>query len=806
MKESHRNLLSLAVLLLCTVVFFNGFLFRSQAFMATEILESDPLFKGVFPSNAQNFQMGDITALVYPREQFYNHALHEGKIRLWNPHLFCGFPYLTDGRTGMFYPPRIVFHSFFNVETSLSLLMILHIFMAGAGMFFLARSFNYSHRASLLASLIWAFSGTASCWLEFTEVLYISSYFPWILLFLRKSFLQKNLYMAMVAGVLLGLYHLVAQFQFSLYLMFFILAYIIYSLIIRETEWRGVFLSMLTAGLFAGGISAVQMMPTIQMLGEAQRVTFTWKEMVNGYSVPFWSLPLLFICPDILGNPALGLHFFPRGEVLYHEICFYTGIISIPLAVAAAAGGSRFSKFLWLVIIISWLCASATIFYYPIFKWFPFLNRMIPGRVIYLVTFAMTLLATEGLDAVVKSERSRKAFAVTSGILLVFYGLLFALTLLLQYNPRLFIAPLSMALPHVQYPFHSMKDENMYIEYIQAVLAYYSPLNMWLFLPALLLLIVTVLPVIRKKVPLSPGFLEGTVVILTAFELILFGLKFLPVTPRQMPSTPPQIAFLKCQPKPFRVLNLTGSKLSNLFAIFGIDTVQGSQSMYPRYYQRLMNEVESGFQKEYAVIFGNSIELSDYRSPVFDMLNVRYIIYPSDTIRDPGVKKVYQGEVVVYERGSALPRAWLVRNIEIAPDEEVKKRITSVSFSPRSLAFLNESPSYSPDCAPVPGTEKTEITTYSPDEILIEAQCPEKSLLVVADVYHSGWKATVDGQPARICRVNFALRGIALGRGVHTVLLRFNPESCQIGLVVTALFSIVFAIQTCVYFFSRRRC
>jgi|GEM_PF-1660535 len=805
MKDSHRTLLCLAVLFLCTLIFFSSFLFGGQSFKATEILDSDPLFKGIFTAKAQNFQMGDITALVYPREQYYNQSLHEGKLSLWNPHLFCGFPYLTDGRTGIFYPPRIVLHRFFPVETSLSLLMILHILMAGSGMFFLARSLERSHKAALLAALVWAFSGTSTSWLEFTEVLYIGAYFPWIFLLLRKSILEKSLYRASAAGVLLGLYHLVAQFQFSLYLLFFLAAYALYVIIFREAEWRSVCLSALTVLFFAFGISAVQMIPTLQMFGEAQRVAFTWKEIVDGYSVPFWTLPLLLVCPDILGNPALGLHFFPRGEVMYHEICFYTGIISIPLAAAAAARGSRFSKFLCLIIIISALCASATPFYYPAFTLLPYLNKMIPGRMIYLITFAMALLATEGLDALTESDRSRKAFTIASLAILVFYSILFALTVLLQCDPRLFLTLLSMAFPHVQYPFHTMKGEGMYIEYLKAVLAYYNPLNVWLFLPAVLTLVITALPLIKKKVSLSSGFLERSIVIFTAIELILFGLKFLPVTPRQMPSTPPHIAFLNSQQKPFRVLNLTGSKLNNLFAVFGIDTVQGSLSMYPRCYQLLMNEVESGFQKRYSVIFGNSIELSDYRSPVFDMLGVRYVILPSDTVREPGMKKVYHGNVVIYERESALPRAWLIKDTTVANDEDIKKLITSSSFSPGRRAFVTFYPSYSPDTKPVPETEKTVIAAYSPDVIQIDAQCTEKSLLVISDVYHSGWKAFVDDQPAHIYRTNYAVRGVALGKGTHRVELRFQPDSLRIGLAVTLFSSALFIMLACVFSIGRRK-
>jgi hypothetical protein len=789
MKENRRTLISLAALLLCILLFFSSFIFSGKAFFAAEILQSDPLFRGVFNSKAQNFQMGDITALVYPREQYFNRAMHEGKPSLWDPHLFCGFPYLTDSRTGIFYPPRMALHRLFPVETALSLLMMLHLFMAGAGMFALARSFNHSHRASLLAAIIWAFSGTSTTWLEFTEVLYVSAFFPWIVLFVRKSFMRSSILPAAAAGVLLGLYHLVAQLQFSMYMIFFLIAYALYALAAREARPRTVLLSTLTVIFFAEGISAVQMLPAFQMLGEAQRVTFTWKEIVDSYSVPFWSLPLLFICPDIMGNPALGIHFFPRGEVMYHEICFYTGIISIPLAAAAAAGGSRLSKLLVIIIAVSWLCASATPFYRPFFTFFPMLNKMIPGRIVYLVTFAMALLATMGLDALSGSERARKAFRAASGFIVLFYAALFGITFLLQHDPRIFMTWLSAALPHVQYPFHSMKGQAMYVEYVQAVLSYYNPLNLWLFLPALLVLTVSVLTATARRVSLSPGFLERVIVVFTAVELILFGLRFLPVTAGETPTHPPHIAFLEGREKPFRVLNLTGSKLNNLFSVFGIDTVQGSLSMYPRLYQMLMNAVETGFQRDFSVVFGNSIELTDYRSPVFDMLNVRYVIMPPDRAAGPGLTKVYDGTVAIYQKVSALPRAWLVKRIEVAGDDDAIRQMTSGSFSPRDLAYVSEYPSCPPDTEAAPEDESVEIASYRPDEMLIDVRCREKSLLVISDVYHSGWKATVDGRRAAIVRTDYALRGIAVSRGIHRVELRFRPDSVRIGLTVTLLFT-----------------
>jgi hypothetical protein len=54
-------------------------------------------------------------------------------------------------------------------------------------------------------------------------------------------------------------------------------------------------------------------------------------------------------------------------------------------------------------------------------------------------------------------------------------------------------------------------------------------------------------------------------------------------------------------------------------------------------------------------------------------------------------------------------------------------------------------------------------------------------LLVLADSYAPGWRASVDGQQVAIHPVNHLFRGVALGAGEHRVRFEYRPESVAAG-------------------------
>jgi len=82
-----------------------------------------------------------------------------------------------------------------------------------------------------------------------------------------------------------------------------------------------------------------------------------------------------------------------------------------------------------------------------------------------------------------------------------------------------------------------------------------------------------------------------------------------------------------------------------------------------------------------------------------------------------------------------------------------------------------------------PGTAA--VISERPGRLNIEVDCPAPQLLVVAESYHHGWHATVDGKATGLYRTNGDFMGCMVGPGKHQVILQFQPASLQRGWLVS---------------------
>ena len=64
---------------------------------------------------------------------------------------------------------------------------------------------------------------------------------------------------------------------------------------------------------------------------------------------------------------------------------------------------------------------------------------------------------------------------------------------------------------------------------------------------------------------------------------------------------------------------------------------------------------------------------------------------------------------------------------------------------------------------------------------MIEVDTPASAMLVLNDVWHPWWSATLDGQPAEILKANVLFRAVAVPAGKHTVRFTFNPLQRRAG-------------------------
>ncbi len=61
-----------------------------------------------------------------------------------------------------------------------------------------------------------------------------------------------------------------------------------------------------------------------------------------------------------------------------------------------------------------------------------------------------------------------------------------------------------------------------------------------------------------------------------------------------------------------------------------------------------------------------------------------------------------------------------------------------------------------------------------PNVLEMDVNAPADGFLVRLENYHSGWKAFIDGRPARIYRANYAFGAVRVPQGAHRIVFRFS--------------------------------
>ena len=150
---------------------------------------------------------------------------------------------------------------------------------------------------------------------------------------------------------------------------------------------------------------------------------------------------------------------------------------------------------------------------------------------------------------------------------------------------------------------------------------------------------------------------------------------------------------------------------------------------------------------------------------------------------------IYSGDVKIYEKRDALPRAYLVADWQWQPDAAAAvAAMQSPDFAPRRQAVLVGTP---PPHFPAPTADAfggtAIITAYAPERVVIQTDADAPVLLILSDAAYPGWTATVDGAPAPLYTANGMFRALLLPPGLHEITFHFRPTSYLIGRWISLL-------------------
>lgn len=234
----------------------------------------------------------------------------------------------------------------------------------------------------------------------------------------------------------------------------------------------------------------------------------------------------------------------------------------------------------------------------------------------------------------------------------------------------------------------------------------------------------------------------------------------------------PEVTFLRSDSTLFRVLPLQWN--DSRLAAYGIASVLGYHPAKPRLYQAFMDTV--GIQSVWTLRF----------------LNVKYMLtdgYVPEESTDFELR--HDGPIKVYEVKDALPRAQVVHRLRPVRDASVAlAMIHAGGFDPGSEVLWTGPLPLPPVRAPVT-PDSVRVIQYGFNECDFMVATTAPGIFVLRDQWDPDWDATVDGSPVEIHRVDYLMRGILIGPGVHRIVFRYEPRALALGIRISTAALIV---------------
>ncbi|MCP4543681.1 MAG: YfhO family protein [Chloroflexi bacterium] len=722
----------------------------------------------------------DLTNMFLHWLRFAVSSVQRGQFPLWNPYLFSGVPFVANPQPALFYPPTWL-ALLMPVTRAFGWIIVLHLWIAGAGMYAWLRSEGASVVGALVGGVTFSFSGYVfvRVYAGHIGVITTGAWLPTILWVYRCAVARRSWKLAVVGGLPVGLSILAGHTATFIYVALGLLAYVAFCVweswqetrsLRKQNDRNWVFLTplawasvMLIVGLL---LAAVQLFPLAELAMHSTRQAAPSYDFASRFSWPPGYL-LTLLVPNFFGEPA---HTGYWGDGIYDEFIFYIGVLPLLLALLGLRSRHRLAPFLVALGLGALLLAFGKYAsLHPLFyRFVPLFNSTrAPARAGFLFTLAAAALAGLTLTVFSSSEGENKERTW--------------LLEPMQHSLVRAVAGGAMILIVLGFAAFAWGRESN----PAAGRLWHLANQVTLFL--IFFLLSTGLLAAWRNISARRAGLGVLVLGLVVFDLWTFGGNLANTVPVPHSSYWRKTFETVSAPQAERVLPWdlndfyqNGGMAYNLRSVFGYD---------PLVLQRYEAFIASR---------------PDYRARTYDLLNARYMMTaaPLESSDHPNAPRLVLDEpnVYVYERPNALPRAWVVSQIEVMEDAAMLTRIHEPDFDPRTTALLNSVMAC--DGTAANGESQVEIVRY--DGNRIEAQVRGSGgLLIFSEMDYPGWQATVDGNPTQLVRADYVLRALCVPEGEHQVAMVYDPPLLKIGLGVTSL--ALLAIIGCGIWFIRQR-
>lgn len=145
-------------------------------------------------------------------------------------------------------------------------------------------------------------------------------------------------------------------------------------------------------------------------------------------------------------------------------------------------------------------------------------------------------------------------------------------------------------------------------------------------------------------------------------------------------------------------------------------------------------------------------------------------------------ERVFSSATKIFRLPPTGRRAFLVGEAQIVTDDDAGDDAALQLLRAGESVVLHGNVELPP--AALDGSETVEILEYDSDRVALAVSAPAEALLVLADAWHPGWRATVNGEPKPVYRANLLYRAVTVPAGKSRVELTFSPDMWRIALYI----------------------
>ncbi|MDX1415938.1 MAG: hypothetical protein R3293_17210 [Candidatus Promineifilaceae bacterium] len=693
----------------------------------------------LFPPSDLALGNHDTRGLFVPWLTDVRQAILSGTLPLWDAYQFAGNPFLSNPQIALFYPPTWI-AVIFPVNIGLSWHTAFHLLLAATGMYLFVRQMSGGWSGAFIAGLVYAFSGFnfARIWAGHFGLLATNAWLPWILLTTVWTIKRRSIASAVIAGIPWGMAFLAGHSSSLFYVGLIWLSFLLF-LALDQRAWLFTLRQALIMGSTGTALSAVQLLPFLQLLQNVARSEQSSFEFATAFSLPLSQLAALIV-PGFFGDP---LHEY-WGAPYFEELTIYAGIVALLSFLLVFRRPSRLYGYYLLLAAVGLILAlgSNTPLYEVLYDWFPPVRLLRgPARAGIIFVFA----AAGMLGDVINHHRSAGDDLHNHRAVIWLRVLLTAVVV-----TGVAVFWTAARLPGTDSLLSQAQTQIRLNGIIWATIAAFAAILLiwWLTSPNL-----------------ADTKRKGALVLLAGLVLLdlwRFGSPLAALAssgPHPMWQDAREIigrSSARVLPWGVNIFEQNGAGQVGLLSVFGYNTL------------------------EPAAPIALAASFPDPRSQAYDILGVGYVLtnVAQEQYGDGQRPLRLIGStdnVWVYERARTVPRARLANQFEVIPDtDRALERINQETFDPLTAVILSEEPPCQlPIVAHDAGT--AEIVQESNGYWHIGTSSGSPALLVVSETAYPGWQVAIDGRAAQPLLAYTALRAVCVPAGEHQVTWQYKP-------------------------------